>query len=155
MVSKKKKRIFNSNFIIIFLALVVIGIIFIISLGTEKKSKIELTEENIGSGFLEVETSPDSAEIYINGESDNSFRYIYMGVMNVLLAGVTAGFADFILMKGLEDKAIVEILAIIGGNMALYIKIQNIIGKVLLHICYYVKQREVVRKMSEEMVVED
>ena len=47
-------------------------------------------------------------------------------------------------------KTLVEILAIIGGNMALFAKIETTIGKIMLNVCHQCKVRsERKRRMSD------
>ena len=64
--------------------------------------------------------------------------------------------ADYMYISVGERPAI-ECLGIIGGNMSIYLRVQNITGKVLLKICYYCKNRElqienlVDEEKSEEM----
>ena len=55
-------------------------------------------------------------------------------------------------MKGIMDKTLIEVLAIIGGNIALFSKVESIIGKVMLTICHLCKVRsERKRRLSDAM----
>lgn len=70
---------------------------------------------------------------------DLTFRYIYNIIMNFLLAALFAGISEYVILQPIRKKPIIEIAAIIGGNLTLYYKIQGIIGKVILTMCYYCK----------------
>ena len=58
--------------------------------------------------------------------------------------------ADYMYISVGERPAI-ECLGIIGGNMAIYLRVQNMTGKVLLKICYYCKTQE----LKNESIVDD
>ena len=70
--------------------------------------------------------------------------------MNFTLACLFGLIADYGIIKGILDKTLVEILAIIGGNMALFAKIETTIGKIMLNVCHICKVRsERKRRMSD------
>lgn len=84
-----------------------------------------------------------------NSEIDHSFKKIYTVIMNFILAVLFSLFSEYILIKGIEEKPIVEILGIIGGNINLYMKAQNTVGKILLQLCYNMKEE---RKRANSIV---
>jgi hypothetical protein len=108
--------------------------------------------------FPSVSEKFQQKPIYLEDLADNSgivvknkFKNIYGCLMNFVLAILFASFAEYVIIQGIRDKAIVEIMAIVGGNLALYVKTQQTIGKVLLKICHCLKEKEVKRKQSIEM----
>ena len=58
--------------------------------------------------------------------------------------------ADYMYIS-IGERPAIECLGIIGGNISVYLRVQNITGKVLLKICYYCKNREL---QNENMVDE-
>ncbi len=89
--------------------------------------------------------------IKTNQIKDETFKKIYEIILNFILAILFAFFAEYIIIQGVKNKPIVEILAIIGGNLSLYMKSQDIIGNIILGICYCVKEKkEAIRKLSED-----
>lgn len=72
---------------------------------------------------------------------DLTFQYIYSIIMNFLLAILFAGISEYVILQPIREKPIVEVCAIIGGNLALYYKIQGIVGKIILKLCHYFKIR--------------
>ena len=83
---------------------------------------------------------------------DHSFKKTYTVLMNFILAVLFSLFSEYILIKGIEEKPVVEILGIVGGNISLYLKAQNTIGKILLKLCYSMKEDRK-RQMSEDLTV--
>jgi len=101
----KKEGIINNRFKInnsmLYLAIAIIVILFLIfGQGKEKgvEEEIITEEENSGSGFLEVETFPDSAEIFIDGvskgKSPTTIYNVGIGSHNVVIK--KEGYEDFI-----------------------------------------------------------
>ena len=81
-----------------------------------------------------------------SGTPDNSFQRIYSIIMNFLLAVLFAGLAEYIILQDIKDKPIVEVAAIIGGNLGLYYKIQGIMGKIMIGLCHLAKMKELRRR---------
>lgn len=82
-----------------------------------------------------------------NGKSDDhTFKKIYLVTMNFILALLFACFSEYVIVQGVDDKPIIEILGIIGGVLSLYLKVQNSIGKILLTVCNMLKETEVRRR---------
>ena len=88
--------------------------------------------------------NPDS----IHTEHTIKFRKTYYIAMNLCLSALFASISEYIIIQGINNKPVVEILAIVGGNIALFMKIQNFVGKFLLYICHCMKTREV-RRLSD------
>ena len=72
---------------------------------------------------------------------DNSFRKLYNVAMNCILSILFASFSEYVILQGVKTRSIIEICGIIGGNISLYIKVQNSIGKILLKVFYTQKER--------------
>ena len=72
---------------------------------------------------------------------DLTFQYIYSIIMNFLLAALFSGLSEYVILQPIREKPVIEIAAIIGGNLALYYKMQGIIGNVILTLCHYCKTR--------------
>ena len=73
-------------------------------------------------------------------QRDETFKMLYAVIMNLVLAILFTVFAEYVIIKGIEDKPLIEIFAIIGGNLSLYMKTQNTIGKFLIYFCYNCKE---------------
>jgi hypothetical protein len=81
---------------------------------------------------------------------DTRFKTSYKLLMIFCMSVMMGALADYMYISVGERPAI-ECLGIIGGNMAIYLRIQNMTGKVLLKICYYCKTRE----LKNESIVDD
>ena len=62
--------------------------------------------------------------------------------MNFILAGLFAAFADYIIIEGVRELPLTQMLAIIGGNIGLYIKTQDAVGQCLISFIHMVKINE-------------
>lgn len=82
-------------------------------------------------------------------ENNEVFKKTYSIIMNVILAILFAFFSEYVIIKGIDDRPVVEICGIIGGNISIYMKAQNMVGKILLNFCYTMKERK--RRMSEDL----
>lgn len=94
-----------------------------------------------------------SKPLYLENLADNTpqlnrFKISYKYIMNICLAIVIGGISEYVIIQGVNSKPIVELFAILGGNMALFMKIQHIIGKSLLYLCHCFKTREI-RRLSD------
>jgi hypothetical protein len=76
-------------------------------------------------------------------EVDTKFICWYGFTMNLILAIMITSFVDFFIVNGFIEIPFIKLTAIIGGNVSLYIKIQQIIGKVLIKICHCIKERTI------------
>jgi len=100
MIMVKKKRKVTSNNIILFLVVVIIIIIIVFSIrqtGEQIETvEEELIEESTGSGFIEIETLPSNAEIFMDD--------IYSGVSPITLYNIPVGPHNIVIKKeGYED----------------------------------------------------
>jgi hypothetical protein len=62
--------------------------------------------------------------------------------MNFVLAALFAAFADYVILRGVGDLPLTEMLAIIGGNISLYMKTQDSVGKTLMSFIHILKTNE-------------
>ena len=74
-------------------------------------------------------------------ENDTRYRTVYEMIMIFFLSVLLAIFADYLYVKGINTSPF-EFLALLGGNSSLYLKLQDIVGKIILKIAYYYKNRE-------------
>lgn len=82
------------------------------------------------------------------GENSHRFKNIYINIMIIVLSLLCALFAQYVTTKGLYEKPLVEILGIIGGNLILYVKIQHVVGRVLINLCHCVKEQHEMTSIS-------
>ena len=100
--------------------------------------------------FPEISKSMSSEPLYLKDLADSPYENNFVHIMNFTLACLFGLIADYGIMKGIMNKTLVEVLAIIGGNMALFSKIESIIGKIMLTVCHTCKIRsERKRKLSD------
>lgn len=84
------------------------------------------------------------------GMLDRKFQGWYSIAMNFILALLFSSFAEYVIIQGIRKKPIVEIMAIVGGNISLYMKTQNVVGKFLIMMCHCMKEEEIIkRKLSD------
>ncbi len=102
--------------------------------------------------FPALSLAPQSKPFYITdlveNESDKRFVAVYETLMIIVMSGMMAAFADYIYLRDVENKSATEILAIVGGNVTVYLKIQSITGKIMLKFCVCWRNRE--RSLSSE-----
>ena len=84
---------------------------------------------------------------FIKEDNDRRFVAVYKVFMILVMSGMASAFADYIFMREITKKSVTEIMAIIGGNMAIYLKIQSITGKIMLKVCVCLRNRE--RSLSD------
>lgn len=96
-----KKIKFNSNIIYLMIVILVILMFIFGKRGGEEIEVLEeelISEESAGSGFLEVETFPDDAEIYVDrlysGDSPTTLYNVPAGLRNIIIK--KEGYGDFI-----------------------------------------------------------
>jgi len=102
--------------------------------------------------FPQINSSLYSEPLYLNNLDNSQYKTYYLRIMNLCLAVLIGLFADYGLIKGiLNDKTIIEISAIVGGNLSLLGTIQTEVGKVMLTVCHTCKQKsERKRKLSQD-----
>lgn len=81
---------------------------------------------------------------------NHKFMRYYTITTNFCLAILATVMSDYALTKNYEGRDLTEIAGTLGGIIALYLKCQDAIAKLLLTICYYMKNREVLRRIREE-----
>lgn len=95
--------------------------------------------------FPSISYTLHSKPTYINDlviNTDNEkFKTIYTVIMNFILALLFSVFAEYLIIQGVDNRPVIEVLGIIGGNLGLYVKAQGIVGKILLVICYNMKEK--------------
>ena len=74
-------------------------------------------------------------------ENDMRYKKVYEMIMIFFLSVLLAIFADYLYVKGVNTSPF-EFLALIGGNSSLYLRLQDVVGKIILKIAYYYKNRE-------------
>jgi len=74
-------------------------------------------------------------------ENDMRYKRVYEMIMIFFLSALLAIFADYLYVKGVNTSPF-EFLALIGGNSSLYLRLQDVVGKIILKIAYYYKNRE-------------
>ena len=100
--------------------------------------------------FPQISKSLSSEPLYLKDLENSPYEDNFIHIMNFTLACLFGLIADYGIIKGILDKTLVEILAIIGGNMALFAKIETTIGKIMLNVCHICKVRsERKRRMSD------
>lgn len=90
-----------------------------------------------------------------NNVREHTFRNVYTVLMNFMLASLFAVVSEYLIIRGIHDKPFIEICAIIGGNLSLYLKVQNVTGKLMLKIFYRMKQIEVRKRRESEIELEN
>ena len=101
--------------------------------------------------FPEISKSLSSEPLYLKDLEDSPYEDNFIHIMNFTLACLFGLIADYGIIKGILDKTLVEILAIIGGNMALFTKIETTIGKLCLT---YVTNAKFVQREKEECLMQ-
>ncbi|MHA2038555.1 MAG: hypothetical protein ACW98X_19145 [Promethearchaeota archaeon] len=71
--------------------------------------------------------------------------------MSFILALIVAGIAEYIFLQGIDDKPISEVLAILWGNISLFIKIQDVIGKIMVNLCFTIKNNEKIQNIVKRI----
>ena len=88
------------------------------------------------------------------GKLDHTFQQLYSVIMNFVLALLFAAFADYVIIKGVRDVPLTGILAIIGGNISLYMKTQDSVGKTLVGVIHILKTNEETRQSEDSTEVQ-
>lgn len=108
----EKKKVKVNNYIIYFIIAVIVILMLIFGRQREEEIETEEVEESVGSGFLEIETFPSNAEIFLDntysGKSPTTLYNVPVGFHNIVIK--KAGYEDFIDEVGVEagKKTFVE-----------------------------------------------
>jgi hypothetical protein len=98
-----------------------------------------------------LQSKPLYIEDLILENKENSFKYVYNILMSFILALIVAGIAEYIFLQGIDDKPISEVLAILWGNISLFIKIQDVIGKIMVNLCFTIKNNEKIQNIVKRI----
>jgi len=79
---------------------------------------------------------------YIDDLDNEKYRMYCIALQNLFLSILFGIMIDLFYWKQIYTKSIIEIFAIIGGNIALFTEIQGVVGKILLIILSYCNERE-------------
>jgi hypothetical protein len=74
-------------------------------------------------------------------EGDICYKKVYEIIMIFFLSLLVAIFADYLYVKGINTSPF-EFLALIGGNSSLYLRLQDMVGRIILKIAYHYKSKE-------------
>jgi hypothetical protein len=85
------------------------------------------------------------------GVADDSFKKTYVVVMNLILAVLLAASSEYVVIQGIANKPVIEIVGLVGGVLSLYVKMQNTSGRILLYIFHKVKKNEVTRRRKASL----
>jgi len=92
---------------------------------------------------------------YIEDLDNPKYREYCIALQNVFLSILFGIITDIFYINKLHTKSVLEILAIVGGNMALISKIQNFCSKLLLIILSWCNKQETKRKQSIDLTISD
>ena len=106
--------------------------------------------------FPIISTSLYSRPLYIGDIEHSRFEILYRCIMNIVLAiGCAVLFENWVIRKLMENKSIIEITALVGGNITFFGTVQNYIAKILLSICHRCKLHEEARSRRNSQDMED
>jgi len=94
--------------------------------------------------FPSLSTRLHSRPIFVEDlimEGDIRYKKVYEIIMIFFLSLLVAIFADYLYVKGINTSPF-EFLALIGGNSSMYLKLQDMVGKIILKIAYHYKSKE-------------
>jgi len=78
---------------------------------------------------------------------DDRFKLVYEMIMIFFLSILIGAMADYVYLN-VYNLTPIEFLGIVGGNLSVYLRIQNIVGKLLLKCCYFIKHRQETRELT-------
>ncbi len=94
--------------------------------------------------FPHLSTRLHSRPIFVEDlvmNDDIRYKKVYEIIMIFFLSILVAIFADYLYVKGINTSPF-EFLALIGGNSSLYLRLQDMVGKIILKIAYHYKSKE-------------
>ena len=100
---------FNNN--LLYLIIAVIVVLMLIFAQRREVEVVEEVEESVGSGFLEIETSPSDAEIFMDGD--------YKGKSPITLNNIPSGTHNIVIKKEGYDDFIKEVSVEAGRRVVL------------------------------------
>ncbi|MAG72177.1 MAG: hypothetical protein CL471_18085 [Acidobacteria bacterium] len=124
----------------------------LVIIGCQPKEQIEIVEESAGSGFLEVETFPSDAEIFVDGtysgKSPTTLYNIPIGPSNIVIK--KEGYEDFVGEVNIEagKKAFLE------GNLVLIQTLEETLEVIGVVEEELEEESEEVEEKKEETLIE-
>lgn len=103
--------------------------------------------------FPNISRSLYSRPLYIGDIENSRFEIAYINTMNFVLAlGCAVLFENWVIQKLIENKNLLEITALVGGNITFFGTIQNYFAKLLLSVCHRCKlyEEELSRRNSHD-----
>ena len=90
--------------------------------------------------YPEIGTFLSSKPHYIEDLDNDNYKLCFIGLQNLFLSILFAILVDSLILN-MDDKSLIELFGLVGGNLALFIRFQSLIGKVLLLILTYYNDR--------------
>ena len=81
-----------------------------------------------------------SKPCYIEDIEESNYKEYYIGIQNLFISILFGIIIDSIFIN-MNNKDLIELFALLGGNIALFIRIQSLLGKSLLLIISYYSKR--------------
>jgi len=139
---------FNSNLIYLIIVILVVLMLF---LGQRRGGEVEVVEEaeeSVGSGFLEIETSPSDAEIFLDGA--------YSGNSPITLNNVAAGLHNVVIKKEGYEDVIKEVN--VGAGRKAFLEaslVLMVVEEKEETVDIAEEKEEIVEGVEEEIIVEE
>ena len=83
--------------------------------------------------FPEIGIFLSSKPHYIEDLDNKNYKLSFIGLQNLFLSILFGILVDSLIIN-IEDKSLIELFGLVGGNLALFIRFQSLIGKILLII---------------------
>ena len=106
--------------------------------------------------FPTIPKSLYARPLYIGDIQNSRFETFYINIMNIILAlGCAILFEEWVIQGIDQNKNILEITAVIGGNITFSATLQNYLAKFLLSICHKFKLQEEARSRRSSIDIEN
>jgi len=126
---------FNNN--LLYLIIAVIVVLMLIFAQRREVEVVEEVEESVGSGFLEIETFPSDAEIFMDGD--------YKGKSHITLNNIPSGTHNIVIKNGGYEDFVSQVTIEPGKKTFLEARL----------VLEQVEEKIEVRQPIEEQVEED
>tara|TARA_B100000686_G_scaffold142661_1_gene150102 strand:+ start:1085 stop:1552 length:468 start_codon:yes stop_codon:yes gene_type:complete len=103
--------------------------------------------------FPEIGIFLSSKPHYIEDLDNENYKLCFIGLQNLFLSILFGVLVDSLIIN-MDNKSLIELFGLIGGNLALFIRFQSLIGKILLIILTYYNERYKRRLSIDEGVSE-
>ena len=141
---KKGNLKFNNNLIYLIIVVIVVIMLFLGQRRGGEAEVVEETEESAGSGFLEIETSPSDAEIFLDGT--------YRGNSPITLNNVAAGLHNVVIKKEGYEEVIKEVNVDAGRKAFLEERlVQKVVEEKEEGVDVIEEEAEVIETVEEEV----